>query len=83
MSDNSNLQSYLFFVELDGIETARFQKCEGLEAETSVIEIDTEGDTTAPLRVSFTSLVFGFESCESKVSSTLYVFELGTVRLAT
>ena len=43
MSDNSNLQSYLFTVELDGIETARFQKCEGLEAETQVLEIEEGG----------------------------------------
>lgn len=43
MADKSNLQSYLFTVELDGIETARFQKCEGLEAETSVIEIEEGG----------------------------------------
>ena len=36
MSDESKLSSYLFFVEIDGIETARFQKCEGLEAETEL-----------------------------------------------
>ena len=35
MSDNKNLCAYLFTVEIDGIETARFQKCEGLEVETS------------------------------------------------
>ena len=34
MSDDSKLRAYLFTVEIDGIETARFQKCEGLEAET-------------------------------------------------
>ncbi|MGN0728055.1 phage tail protein [Treponema sp.] len=43
MADNSNLKSYLFFIELDGIETARFQKCEGLEAETEVFEIEEGG----------------------------------------
>ena len=40
MSDESKLSSYLFFVEIDGIETARFQKCEGLEAESSVFEYE-------------------------------------------
>ena len=29
MADNKSLSSYLFTVEIDGIETARFQKCEG------------------------------------------------------
>ena len=29
MSDDSKLRAYLFTVEIDGIETARFQKCEG------------------------------------------------------
>lgn len=29
MADDNNISSYLFFVEIDGIETARFQKCEG------------------------------------------------------
>ena len=38
MSDDSKLSSYLFYVEIDGIETARFQKCEGLEAETESFE---------------------------------------------
>ena len=27
MSDGSKLRAYLFTVEIDGIETARFQKC--------------------------------------------------------
>lgn len=40
MADNKNLSSYLFTVEIDGIETARFQKCEELEAETYVYEIE-------------------------------------------
>ena len=44
MSDDSKLNSYLFTVEIDNIETARFQKCEGLEAETQVIEIEEGGD---------------------------------------
>ncbi|NLD47233.1 MAG: phage tail protein [Clostridiaceae bacterium] len=43
MTDNEPLSSYLFAIEIDGIETARFQKCEGLEAETSVIEIEEGG----------------------------------------
>ena len=40
MSDDSKLRAYLFTVEIDGIETARFQKCEGLEAETYVYEVE-------------------------------------------
>lgn len=43
MSDESKLSSYLFFVEIDGIETARFQKCEGLEAETESFEYEESG----------------------------------------
>ena len=38
MADDAKLTAYLFTVEIDGIETARFQKCEGLEAETQVEE---------------------------------------------
>ena len=38
MPDNSKLSPYLFTVEIDCIETARFQKCEGLEAETETFE---------------------------------------------
>ena len=37
------MSPYFFTVEIDGIETARFQKCEGLEAETSIIEIEEGG----------------------------------------
>ena len=40
MSDDSKLRAYLFTVEIDGIETARFRKCEGLEAETYVYEVE-------------------------------------------
>ncbi|MBQ8680589.1 MAG: phage tail protein [Treponema sp.] len=43
MSDDSKLSPYLFAVEIDGIETARFQKCEGLEAETEIIEFEEGG----------------------------------------
>ena len=43
MSDDSKLRAYLFTVEIDGIETARFQKCEGLEAETYVYEVEEGG----------------------------------------
>ena len=43
MADDNNISSYLFFVEIDDIETARFQKCEGLEAETSVFEYEEGG----------------------------------------
>jgi len=47
MSDEQRLSSYLFSVEVDGIETARFQKCEGLEAETYVYEIEEGGYNTS------------------------------------
>ena len=43
MSDNGKLSSYYFTVEIEGIETARFQRCEGLEAETYVYEIEEGG----------------------------------------
>lgn len=43
MSDNSKLETYLFTVEIDEIETSRFHKCEGLEAETTVIEYEEGG----------------------------------------
>lgn len=43
MSDYSRISAYLFAVEIDGIETARFQKCEGLEAETEVFEYEEGG----------------------------------------
>ena len=43
MPDDSKLRAYLFTVEIDGIETARFQKCEGLEAETYVYEVEEGG----------------------------------------
>ena len=43
MSDDSRLSAYSFYVEIDGIETARFQKCEGLEAETDVFEYEEGG----------------------------------------
>ena len=47
MADNGKITSYLFTVEIDGIETARFQKCEGLEAETYVYEIEEGGLNTS------------------------------------
>jgi phage tail-like protein len=47
MSDASRISSYLFTVEIDGIETARFQKCEGLEAETYVYEVEEGGYNTS------------------------------------
>ena len=34
MSDDSKLRAYLFTVEIDGIETARFQKCEERGSQT-------------------------------------------------
>ena len=43
MADDGKITSYLFTVEIDGIETARFQKCEGLEAETYVYEVEEGG----------------------------------------
>jgi phage tail-like protein len=47
MSDTSRISSYLFTVEIDGIETARFQRCEGLEAETYVYEVEEGGYNTS------------------------------------
>jgi phage tail-like protein len=47
MSDGHKLSSYLFSVEIDGIETARFQKCEGLEAETYIYEVEEGGYNTS------------------------------------
>ena len=46
MSDDAKITAYLFTVEIDGIETARFQKCEGLESETYVYEIEEGGLNT-------------------------------------
>ncbi len=46
MSDVSRITSYLFTVEIDGIETARFQRCDGLEAETYVYEVEEGGLNT-------------------------------------
>ena len=43
MADDSQLKAYIFTVELDGIETARFQRCDGLEAETYVFEVEEGG----------------------------------------
>lgn len=52
MSDDGRISSYLFVVEINGIETARFQKCDGLEAETYVYEIEEGGlnNTTRKFR---------------------------------
>jgi len=47
MPEEEKLSTYLFWVEVDGIETARFQKCEGLEAETYVYEIEEGGYNTS------------------------------------
>jgi len=47
MSDNQRLSSYIFTVEIDGIETARFQKCEGLEMETYIYEVEEGGYNTS------------------------------------
>lgn len=47
MADGGKVTAYLFTVEIDGIETARFQRCEGLEAETYVYEIEEGGLNTS------------------------------------
>jgi phage tail-like protein len=47
MADDTRIAPYLFTVEIDGIQTARFQKCEGLEAETYVYEIEEGGLNTS------------------------------------
>lgn len=43
MADYTKLSSYLFTVEIDGIETSRFQKCEGLEAQSETFEYEEGG----------------------------------------
>jgi len=47
MADNEKLSAYMFTVEIDGVETARFQRCEGLEVETYVYEIEEGGYNTS------------------------------------
>jgi phage tail-like protein len=47
MIDTKRLTAYLFTVEIGGIETARFQKCGGLEAETYVYEVEEGGLNTS------------------------------------
>jgi phage tail-like protein len=47
MADDKKITSYLFTVEIDGIETARFQKCEGFEAEAYVYEVEEGGYNTS------------------------------------
>ena len=44
---DDRVSSYFFTVEIDGLQTARFQKCEGLEAETFVYEIEEGGLNTS------------------------------------
>ena len=46
MNDTKRLTSYHFSVEISGIEGARFQKCEGLEAMTDVFEVEEGGLNT-------------------------------------
>jgi phage tail-like protein len=43
MEDDKRLSSYVFSVEIEGIETARFQRCEGIETETYVYEVEEGG----------------------------------------
>lgn len=59
MKPDETLSAYLFFVEIDGIETARFQKCIGLEAEMSVFEIEEGGYgiRTFPGRTRFPNII--------------------------
>jgi phage tail-like protein len=45
--DNEKLSSHFFIVEIDGIQTARFQECEGLELESTVYEIEEGGLNTS------------------------------------
>jgi phage tail-like protein len=46
-ADTARLSAYIFMVEIDGIQTARFQRCEGLEAETYIYEIEEGGFNTS------------------------------------
>lgn len=43
MSDNNRISPYYFVIEIDGIQSNRFQKCSGLDIITDVIEIDEGG----------------------------------------
>jgi hypothetical protein len=38
--NNDSVFAYNFCIEIDGIEHGNFEKCEGLEAEVNVIEIE-------------------------------------------
>ena len=44
--DKERLSSYFFMVEIDGIQSARFLECDGLEMETTVYEIEEGGLNT-------------------------------------
>lgn len=44
--ENTSLLSCYFALEIDGIEHARFNKCEGLEAETYIYELEEGGLNT-------------------------------------
>ena len=75
-SDNSRLMPYLFIVELDGIQTMWFQKCEGLEAETEVFEYQEGGGAVHKFkgRTRFPNIVL------EKASLTVMTFGNGTRR---
>ncbi len=58
-SPRSFYKAFKFVVEIDGVESARFQKCSKLEAEVAVIEQFEGGDITAdksPGRVKFSDI---------------------------
>jgi phage tail-like protein len=45
--DNNKLSANFFVVEIDGIQTARFQECHGIEIESTVYEIEEGGLNTS------------------------------------
>lgn len=44
------LENYLFVVEINGIEGARFEECSGLEITNSIIELNEGGNNTGSLK---------------------------------
>jgi phage tail-like protein len=73
MSENSDrVESALpcyFGVEIEGIQTARFFRCEGLEAETYVYEVEEGGRNAGTLkffgRTRFPNLVLDHGVCDN------------------
>ncbi len=62
-------RNYNFLVELDGVERASFQECNGLQVATEIIEYREGGDNSTvrkmPGRTSYTDIVLRFGVTES------------------